>query len=76
MAQSLEIIARNANGVLQHMNEVIISILNNNIDIMLISETHLTRKHYFKIPSYSIYHITHPNSTAYSDTVIIIKNNI
>jgi len=41
------------------MNEIKMFILNNQIDIMLISETHFTKKYYFKIPSYLIYH-THP----------------
>jgi len=34
------------------------NIRSNKIDVMLISETHLTEKHYFKIPSYTIYHTT------------------
>jgi len=54
-------------------------VLNNQIDIMdiiLILETHLTKKHYFKILSYSIYHTTHPDSTTHGDIAIIIKNNI
>jgi len=42
----------------------------------IISESHLIERHYFKIPSYSIYHIIHPNGTEYGDIVIIIKNNI
>jgi len=43
---------------------------------MLISETHFIKKHYFKIPSFSIYHITHSDDTAHSDIAIVIKNNI
>jgi len=65
IAQSLKIIAWNANELSQYMNEVNIFILNNQICIMLISESHFTKKHYFKIPCYLIYH-------AYSGTVIII----
>jgi exonuclease III len=72
MAQSLKIIAWNANGP-SHMNEVKIFILNNQIDIMLISETQFTKKYYFKVSSYSIYHKTHP---AHDGTTNIIKNNI
>jgi len=48
----------------------------NNVDIILISETHFIKKHYFKILSYLIYHITHPNGIAHDGTAIIIKNNI
>jgi len=51
-------------------------ILNDNVDIMLISEGNFTKKYYFKIPSYSIYHITHAEITAHSGTAIIIKSNM
>jgi exonuclease III len=76
MAQSLKIVAWNANDLCQHMNKVKIFIFNNQIDITLISETHLTKKHYFKIPSYLIYHTTYPDGITYDGTAIIIKNNI
>jgi len=46
------------------MNEVKLFIFNNNVRIMLISETHLARKHYFNVPSYSIYHVTYPEGIA------------
>jgi len=72
MTKSLKIVARNAP---QRMNEVKMFILNNNVDIMLISEGNLTKKYYFKIPSYSIYHTTHAESTAHSDIAIIIESN-
>jgi hypothetical protein len=58
------------------MNKVKMFILNNQIDIILISETYFTKKHYFKIPSYLVYHTTHPDDTTYGCTAIIIKNNI
>jgi len=57
------------------MNQVKMFILNNQIDIILISESHFTNKHYFKIPSYLIYHTTHPNGTAHDGIAIIINNN-
>jgi hypothetical protein len=66
MAQMLKIVAWNINALFQHINEVKIFIFNNKVDIMwqisisisrLILETYLTEKYYFKILSYSIYHI-------------------
>jgi len=39
MAQSLKIVAWNANGLSQHMKKVKMFMLNNNVDTMLISET-------------------------------------
>jgi len=75
MAQSLKIIAWNANDLAQHMNEVKIFIFNNQTDIMLISETHFTKNIISKY-RFTQYTIQHPNGTAHSGTAIIIKNNI
>jgi len=50
MVQSLEIAACIANGLILHLNQVKMIILNNNIDIILVSETYYIKKHYFKIP--------------------------
>jgi len=52
------------------------NVLNDTIDIMLISKTHFTKKHYFIIPFYSMCHITHLDGIAHDSTIIIIKNNI
>lgn len=43
---------------------------------MLISETHLIKKHYFKIPTFTVYHTMHPDGTTHGGTAIIMKNNI
>lgn len=66
----------NANGLSQHKNEVEIFIKNQNIDIMLISETHFTDKSYICIPSFKVYFTNHPAGTARGGTAIIIKNSI
>jgi len=58
------------------MNEVKIYILNNQIDIILMLKTHFTKRHYFEIPSYLIYHTTRTDVTAHSGIAITIKNNI
>lgn len=64
----------NANGLAQHAQELKSFITNQNIDIMLISETHFTKKSFLKIPNYSIYSTEHPNETARGGTAVIIKN--
>jgi hypothetical protein len=61
----------NANGLTQHAEELRTFISDHNIDVMLISETHFTNNHYFKLPFYSVYHTNHPAGSA-----IIIKNSI
>jgi hypothetical protein len=60
MAIQLKIVLWNANGLVQHAEEVTDYIQNKKADIMLISETHFTKKSYIKIPKYKIYDTQHP----------------
>lgn len=76
MAQILKIGIWNANGLAQHAQEIKTFLLHNNIDIMLISETHFTQKSYFTIPNFNVYHTNHPDGTAHAGTAIIIRRNI
>jgi hypothetical protein len=46
------------------------------IDVKLISETHLTEKSYIRIPQYTLYHTNHPAGTAQGGTAIILKYSI
>lgn len=75
MAQKLKIAAWNSNGFMHHIDEVKSFLFTNKIDIMLISETHFTKKHYIKIPHYIAHHTMHPDDT-HGGTAILIKNNI
>lgn len=72
----LRIATWNANGLLNHKQEVITFININKIDILLVSETHFTDLSYFSIPNYTTYTTTHPDGTAHGGTAIIIKNSI
>jgi len=72
----LKIALRNANGLTQHTEEMKTYIQNQQVDIMLISETHFTTRSYFKIPNYSVYDTQHPDGTAHGGTAILIKNGI
>jgi hypothetical protein len=63
----------NANGLAQHTAEVKTYIQTENVDVMLISETHFTTRSYIKIPNYTIYAAQHPDGTAHGGTAIIIK---
>jgi exonuclease III len=51
-------------------------IQNQQIDIMLISETHFTTRSYFKIPNYVIHDTQHPDGTAHGGIAILIKSDI
>lgn len=66
----------NANGLLKHTQELISFLTNHNIDIMLISESHFTNRHYFRIPKYKIYDTKHPDGKAHGGTAVIIRDNI
>ena len=66
----------NANGLSKHKNELQAFLRDQNIDIMLISETHFTKKNYIKFNRYNVYHTMHPDGTAHGGSAIVIKNNI
>lgn len=50
----------NANGILKHKLELETFLHTNSIDIMLLSETHLNSKNFFKIYGYTCYSNNHP----------------
>ena len=65
MAKFLRVAQWNANGLAQHKDEVQL-FLQHKIDILLVSETHFTRKTHFRIPQYNTYYTSHPDGTAQS----------
>lgn len=76
MMRSVKLVIWNANGLGQHSNELKAFLINQNIDIMLISETHFTKRSYFRIPNYTIYNAYHPSGNARGGAAIIIRNKI
>lgn len=76
MAQSLRIALWNANGILSRLSEVELFLTINSIDILLVSETHLTNRNYINIPFYNVYHTEHPDGTAHGGTAIFIRSSI
>ena len=76
MTNTIKIGVWNANGLIQRGQELKTFLIDHNIDIMLISETHYTKKSHLKIPRYSIYDTQHPNGTAHGGTAIIVKSTI
>lgn len=66
----------NANGISQHKLELETFLNRYNIDIMLISETHLTTKNNFKMHGFKIYDTKHPEDKPRGGTAILIKNRI
>jgi len=76
MATQLRIVLWNANGLARHTEEIKTYLRLQNVDAMLISETHFTAKSSIRIPHYSIYDTQHPDGTAHGGTAIIIKSSI
>lgn len=78
MAQLFKIALWNANGLVKHKQEVETFLIHNNIDILLLSETHFTSNAYFNIKNFTLYHTTHPDAdiTPRGGTAILVKQYI
>ena len=72
----LKIAVWNANGLAQRSLEVSQFMKDNNISIMLVSETHFTNKTFFKINNFEIHCTNHPAGTARGGSAIIIDSSI
>lgn len=66
----------NSNGIRQHKHELELFLINNKIDVMLISETHLTSRSYFKISGYTLYDTKDPQGRACGGSGILIKSRL
>jgi exonuclease III len=72
---SLSIFLWNANGLKQHSNELFYLIHNKNIDIALITETHLSKSVNIKFNSYLTITVDNPDGTSHEGSAIIIKSS-
>ena len=66
----------NANSLAQHNFELELFLKQQQIDVMLISETHFIDKNYLNIHCYNFYRTQHPSGKAHGGTGIIIKSSI
>lgn len=73
MAYSLKLALWNANGLLQHSEELKIFLRTKNLDVILISETHFNSRSYLSVPNYSLYHTIHPDDKSCGGTAILVK---
>lgn len=76
MDKELRIMEWNANGLLQHQQELQVVLDIEKIDICLIAETHFTTQSYTKFRGYKTYHTIHPENAAKGGSAIIIKESI
>lgn len=72
----LKICFWNANGLSQHKNEVHNFLHSQQIDVLLVSETHFSVKNCFRINGYSTYDTKHPSGKACGGSAILINKNI
>lgn len=72
----LRIALWNADGIISHKADICFFVQYYKIDLLLISETHLTEKSHFHIDGYSLRHTVHPSGKARGGSGILIKNGI
>lgn len=75
-SKSLLILLWNANGLQNHLNDLLLTLQEKRIDIALISETHLTTRNKIFLPGYTFLHTNHPDGTAHGGAAIFIKSTI
>lgn len=66
----------NVNGLAARKHELELMIKSNKLDILLLSETHLTDSNSFNLNGFSCYVTNHPDMTGHAGTAVIIKNSI
>jgi hypothetical protein len=66
----------NANGLKQHETELFHLLLEKQIDIAFITETHYKLNTKFFFPGFKIFRTDHPDKTAHAGTAIIISSKI
>jgi len=72
MASNLRNHDRNTDGLLQYKENLIVILVDQKIDVCLISETHFTIESYIKLQGFDVYHIMHPNNCVRGGSAVII----
>lgn len=71
----MKIVTWNANGILNKLQTFELFLNNHDVDICLVSETHITSKNYINIKNYKVYNAIHPDDLPKGGSAVIIKNN-
>jgi hypothetical protein len=72
----LIILLWNCNGILNHVNELIVELHEKIIDIALISESHLTERSKLNIPDYHLTTSHHQDGTTHAGSAILVRTPI
>ncbi len=76
MNESLCIMTWNANGVQLHKHEIELLLKNNEVDVLLLSETHLIEGSRIYFKNYHCYQAHYPSGRARGGAAVIIKRNL
>ncbi|XP_070064793.1 RNA-directed DNA polymerase from mobile element jockey [Drosophila virilis] len=76
MATQLRLGSWNARGILQNANELKLFLKKHDVDIMLISETHLHTNLYLTMEGYVCYRADHPTGRARGGAVVLAKQDL
>lgn len=76
MEGRFRIMTWNANGLLQHKDDLLAILIEQKIDVCLISETHFTKQSYLKMRGYKIYHAVHPQNSARGGSAVMVKEEL
>uniref|UniRef100_A0ABD2VUC9 DNA-directed DNA polymerase n=1 Tax=Trichogramma kaykai TaxID=54128 RepID=A0ABD2VUC9_9HYME len=74
--ESMMIQLMNRMDTMLNLLTCLINKIDQDIDILLVSETHFTNKNHFSLPNYRFYCTNHPYKKAHGGTAVIIKNII
>lgn len=73
---SLKIATWNLDGLSPNLEEVEVLLHTHHIDILLVSESHLTDNSNINIRGFNIYATNHPDGTAHAGAALIIRSKI
>jgi len=60
----------------QRAQEIRLFLQTFDLDVLLVSETHITDRSYINIPNNIIYHTPHPDATAHCGNAVVIRRNL
>lgn len=72
----LTILLWNANKITNNTNKLQMALKENNVDIALITETHLTSNSEFKIFGYNCFQANHPDNMTHASATLLISTKI
>jgi exonuclease III len=66
----------NSNGLLQHKESLLVTLIDQKTDVCLISGTHFTRESYIKLRGFEVYHTIQSSNCARGGSTVVNKTGI